>query len=72
MISDAGMVASAVPTDMLAMGRVARDLSDASICPASPPTVMISTEAVWNSAWQAASVSTFRFSARIRRVSEGG
>ena len=45
-MSDAGMVVMAVPSATVEIGRVASDFSGASVRPASPPTVMIRTEAV--------------------------
>jgi len=57
---EAGNIIAAVPTNIVAMGRVAHCGALAIFAPARPPIVMTSTEAVWNSAWAIARISTWR------------
>ena len=57
---DAGNMATAVPRNMLAMGVVANSGREERWLPAKPPTVITSTETVWNKAWAMARMSTWR------------
>jgi hypothetical protein len=57
---DAGNIIAAVPTNIVAMGKVAHRGALATCAPARPPIVMTRTETVWNSAWATARIRTWR------------
>ena len=60
---EAGIRVIAVPTSVIATGSVAMLLAGRKLeSPTTPEAVITTTEVVWASAWEPASIRTFRFS----------